>query len=100
MIILMGIINILVIPFVGVEIYYKTNGWKINGNMDLMTRYIAFVAINYVIDTLILAAAGLNIENYSNAYGVLAFMTACLLPFFATVLNKYIEIELEIKRKG
>lgn len=98
MVILMGLINIIVIPFVGVEIYYKVNGWKFNGNMELMTRYIAFVAINYVIDTIILAAVGLSIENYSNAYGVLAFITACLLPFFTTVLNKYIEIELEIKK--
>ncbi len=96
---LLSIVSIFVIPFVGLSISYRINGYEFDNAGKLLVRYMTLTAVNYVVDGALLSIAGLEIFAYSFVYSLISLITASAIPYMALLLGRYISARLEISKK-
>lgn len=98
---IMSIINLAVIPYVGMSIMYRRNHREMKWSANLMTDWAIFTVVNipvtHVAITLISKLSGGVIGVVSPLYTIIATIFTCLLPYCIQIIKKYVELKLDLK---
>ena len=99
--IVVSVINLIIVPFVGVIVLYRREHKEMKATMELMADWILFLVITMIIchiGLMILSkATGIVISAQSTLYTIGATIITCCLPYITEVIKKYIKLKVELK---
>lgn len=98
---IMSIINLMVVPFVGVIVHFRRNNIEMRTSMKVLAFWIVFMVTNipsvHIILVILSRIIGGGIDASSAMYTIFATIVAFIQPYVLQIIRKYLELKIKLR---